>query len=83
MPSFTRLTATRSDESFFLRSASAGGSSISTTSVAATIVMRSRAGDRDFASSWRSVASSPTAITRASGADSRNASDAAIVTGGP
>ena len=32
VPSLTRLIATRIDESFFLRSASAGGSSMSTTS---------------------------------------------------
>ena len=43
VPSLTRLTATRIDESFFLRSASAGGSSIVTTSLAGRIVMRSGA----------------------------------------
>ena len=53
--SFTRLIATRIDESFFLRSASAGGSCISTTSLAAWIVSRSRAGDASFASAARSA----------------------------
>ncbi len=49
-PSLTRLIATRIDESFFLRSASAGGSSIATTSLAAWTVTRSRAGERERAS---------------------------------
>jgi hypothetical protein len=48
--SFTRLIATRIDESFFRRNASAGGSSISTTSVAMCSERRSRAGDRRRAS---------------------------------
>ena len=48
--SLTRLIATRIDESFFLRNASAGGSCISTTSLAACSVSRSRAGDESFAS---------------------------------
>ena len=50
-PSLTRLIATRIDESFFLRSASAGGSSIATTSLAGCIVSaiarrRARLGER-------------------------------------
>ncbi len=81
--SFTRLIATRIEESFFLRSASAGGSCISTTSLAAWIVSRSRAGDASFASAARSAGSGPTAITRASGVSSRNSSAAASVTEGP
>ena len=44
----TRLTATRIDESFFLRSASAGGSSIATTSLHARTTARCFADERDF-----------------------------------
>ena len=49
-PSLTRLIATRIDESFLRRSASAGGSCISTTSDAASTAMRAFAGDLIFAS---------------------------------
>ena len=83
VPSLTRLMATRIDESFFLRSASAGGSSIATTSVAAWMTMRSRADERALASACVSGASSPTRITRASGNSSRNLSAAGSVTGRP
>ena len=82
-PSLTRFTATRIDESFFRRSASAGGSSIATTSEHAWMLARSFAGERARASACASGASSPTRITRASGVASRNASAAGIVTGGP
>ena len=83
LPSLTRLIATLIDESFFFRSASAGGSSIVTTSVAGWMVTRSRARERERASACTRGASRPTRITRASGWSSRNWSDAATVTGSP
>ncbi len=82
-PSLTRLIATRIDESFLRRSASAGGSSISITSLAACTRMRSRAGDRDFRRSGSIASARPTSTTAASGIASRNASDAGTVTAGP
>ena len=81
--SLTRLIATRIDESFFFRSASAGGSCISTTSLAACSDSRTSAGDLSRASTAFSGASRPTAITRASGVSSRNCSAAGSVTAGP
>src|SRR5258706_8820317 len=82
-PSFTRSTATRIDESFLRRRASAGGSCISTTSVVARMLGSSK-------ECWRAVSSTrwmaslpPTRMTCASGVASRNRNDAATVTGGP
>ena len=82
-PSRTRLIATRIDESFFLRNASAGGSSIATTSAAAWTVIRSRAGERARASACVRGSGSPTRMARAAGVSSRNASVAGTVTEGP
>ncbi len=67
VPSLTRLIATRIDESFFLRSASAGGSSISTTSLAAC---DREASPQPATSAWRA---------RPSAAASRPTSDHARV----
>ncbi len=84
LPSLTRLIATRIDESFLLRSASAGGSCISTTSVAAWIVSRSSAGERSLASAARSGASRPDRDhPRVRGAARGTSSAAASVTAGP
>ena len=82
-PSLTRLTATRIDESFFPRSALAGASCISTTSLAACTLARWSAGDRVAESSPRTSFSRPTRMTRAPGWSSRKRSDAATVTRGP
>ena len=82
-PSFTRLIATRIDESFFRRSASAGGSCISTTSDAGSTARRDFAGDLIFPRTAASGSGRPTAMTRASGCAVRKSIAAGSVTEGP
>ena len=82
-PALTRLIATRIDESFLRRSASAGGSSMSTTSLAGCTTTRSRSAAGARCSAFSMASGRPTRITRVSDVDSRNCSDAGTVTAGP
>ena len=83
VPSLTRLMATRIDESFFLRSASAGGSCISTTSVAGCSESRAVAGDLSRASAAAERASRPDRDHLRVGRLLEKGSAAASVTPGP
>src|SRR6185369_8353012 len=86
----TRSMATRMEEPFLLRRATAGDSSIFTTSAAWRTVMRSLASApsrstlvRNRSSSARMSCSSPTRMTRASALAARKFIAAGTVTGGP
>ena len=82
-PDFTRLTATRMDESFLKRKACAGGSSMPTTSVAGRICRRGPVLAPAARRAPSSASRGPTRIMTVSGRLRWNASAAGTVTRGP